>query len=280
MYNDSLKTISEIVNNIVNIDWISLLVAIAALITAIAALLTVREIRKQRESSYHPELHPSITDFHIYGVKAKDIYLPYDYYNHRIDDRKKSLFNEQILMKLYNVGLAAAKNVVYKWADNTDDWIKAINEVNKEGFFNITKDEKGRLLVINIPKYEIKHNHLLENQFSKKYYGFILPSSADKAYSNLVIPKCYLDLYITYICIIADFYTKDKPKNPKRIGEVDFPSLYLNITYEDLLGKAHAKSYKIDIDFNIMTHPLSLSEQETYFGSHDLITTEIKSNKK
>ena len=38
------------------VDVITLLTSIAALITAVAALLTLREMREQRRSAYHPEI--------------------------------------------------------------------------------------------------------------------------------------------------------------------------------------------------------------------------------
>ena len=47
-------------------NWISLITAIAALITASVTLITINEIRKQRQRSYHPDLDIANFDFYVY----------------------------------------------------------------------------------------------------------------------------------------------------------------------------------------------------------------------
>lgn len=47
-------------------DWINSIAAIAALITAIITFLTVVEIKKQREHSYHPDISVSNFEFYVY----------------------------------------------------------------------------------------------------------------------------------------------------------------------------------------------------------------------
>ena len=48
--------------------WLALLVNGATLITAVAALLAIREMKRQRESSYRPEL---ILDESTFSISAK-----------------------------------------------------------------------------------------------------------------------------------------------------------------------------------------------------------------
>lgn len=274
MNTDTLNTSCQALDTIGNIDWISLLVAIASLITAFAALFTIKELKKQREASYHPDLLPGMTNFYIYGTKINDTFLPENFYNKPIEMHKDKFIKEAVGLNLKNVGLAVAKNISYEWIDDTDKWIERINNVNKSGFFHVTKDKN--ILIINVSKYDKQYNHFISHQFRKDFIDFILPLKDEAKSTFISIPNCYLILYVVFISIIADFYTDKSEKKNKRIDDDKFPSLYFKIEYEDLQGKKHNKEFKIEIKFNMMFHPKSVDEKDNYFGNHLLVATEIK----
>lgn len=85
-----------------NVDWLSLGTLIATLITAIVTYLTVVEVKKQREASYHPEIYLGNQKVFFYGHKWKNTYLPFSYSTEEIsefdDERWRRSVNIDLLM--------------------------------------------------------------------------------------------------------------------------------------------------------------------------------------
>ena len=97
---------------------IASLTAIAALVTAIATILTAREIRKQREASYRPEL--AFLETRVYGY-ASDISggIPTTWSETEIADLKQSSWYD---LRLHNIGFDTAKNVEVSWDYPVSKW--------------------------------------------------------------------------------------------------------------------------------------------------------------
>src|SRR5580693_9238506 len=100
-------------------DIIGIFTGVATSGAAIATFLTVWEIKKQRESSYLPEIYIDTFTVRVYGGISTDKILSSKFKQVNNFDNEFQKIEEQvskfIKVKLQNVGLGAAKKVKFKW---------------------------------------------------------------------------------------------------------------------------------------------------------------------
>lgn len=124
-----------------NYDWFSILTLFGTFITAVVTLITVLEIKKQREASYHPELYLGNQSVVFYGHKVKGLFLPFRYSTER-QENIKDWYSHSISMDITNLGFAAAKAIEYEWSFDIELTFKTINKANSVGFFEAHLDRK------------------------------------------------------------------------------------------------------------------------------------------
>lgn len=219
-----------------NIDWLSLVALLATLITALATFWTVLEVKKQRETSYHPEIYLGNQTVHLYAHKWKDTYLPFSYSNDKVkefsDNDRKNFVN----LDLHNVGFAVAKAIDYEWMFDIQKIIEDIHKVNRVGFFHVHIDKD--FLEISAPQVEFNTTHLIANQIRKEAINYILPSFIEKTPTKILVPPSYIDLYLIYLSSALGYYSK-RTEGIKEVRTHDFdienfPSLNLKLSYKDL----------------------------------------------
>ena len=268
--------IQALTTNSINIDWLSAGTLIVTFITSCAALLTVRQVKKQRETSYFPELYLGNKLVTIYGEEYKNTFLPFKYLTEekREDDIRE--ISHEISLDVFNVGFAVAKAVEYSWSFDLNKIIDIIKIYNKSGFFHVFLDNA---LTITVPKLGYQHTHIVSNQIRKKNINYVLQSSIEKIPTQISIPESYLDLFILYACISLEiFESKKTDELTLKTYDIDFdnfPPLLIVITYNDLHGKKHTKNFKISPSLNTLTAAYSINNESEEFGSITLVTNEI-----
>ncbi|MES2284045.1 MAG: hypothetical protein V4547_00070 [Bacteroidota bacterium] len=256
-----------------NIDWFSSLTLIATLITALATLWTVREVKKQRETSYHPELYLGNQAVFFYGHKWEDKFLPFSYSTEEIKDGDDSSWSNSITIDLYNLGFAVSKAVEYKWDFDINEAIEQIHSTNRAKYFNVNY-QKG--LEISVPSIKYQQFHMVGNQLRKGNINYILPSSIEKIPAKIIVPSCYIDLYIIFLMNALGYYEEKKDDVQQRNIDLDnFPPLILTLTYKDLHGKTHSKKFKLQFSFSTITSPENLTNDRREYGQQLIVSSEI-----
>ncbi|MFW6272846.1 MAG: hypothetical protein ACOC2U_03605 [bacterium] len=233
-------------------DWISILAAIAALITAVVTLLTVREIKKQREHSYQPDL--DIANFNVYVYRYDNDEEDEDYNKNLIflfyskqklnDDTKIDGYNELVL-DVNNIGFGAAKTINWKWDFDFVAVKKLLNLSENEFKLEKEKDE----LNIEIPDLRIGWAYYLVEENETDYINFILPYSIENRENTFRLPNYFIDLFWLYKSkgVVSKTYDSDE----------NFPPLKLTMTYLNIDGKKFEKRFNIYLKFHHISHPFN-----------------------
>jgi len=227
-----------------NIDQIIALSAcLISLLVALATFLTVRQIAKQRRSSFKPELILARSTF-----TARNRTVPYRW-SFSIDEEKTDALvsdkpdesslkrNFHIAIPLLNIGLGAAKEVVIEWNFDIDRAIEIVNSIRQklllEGYIENTND------IISFHSNsgeESMHSWLGQKRNSLDY---VLASDPTIESETISVPPLYLELYCQYQACI--FKQNDSEK-------VEFPHLTAIMTHKDIGEIAHAAAFKLNFD--------------------------------
>jgi hypothetical protein len=246
-------------------DWISLFTAIAALITAIITLFTIREIKKQREHSYQPDLDIANFDVHVYKYdydeKEDDKDLIFLYYSKvRLNISEKLDGYNELLLDINNIGFGAAKEVNWKWSFDFFSAKDIINLSENEFEYDSEKEE----ISINIPNLKIEWTYLLYEEHDADCLNFILPYSIENRENTLRLPSYFIDLFWLYKSkgVVNQTYASDQ----------NFLPLKLLINYINIDGKKFEKHFDIHLRFHFISHPMT---KEKYVGKFrfDIVKT-------
>lgn len=258
------------------IDLFSLVTLVATFVTAIAALWTVLEVKKQRETSYHPEIYLGNQEIYFYGLKWKATFLPFSYSTEEIKEFNDIAWKNYINIDLHNVGFAVAKAIEYEWSFDIQTVIETIHKVNRVGFFHVHYD---KILEISAPQIEFKSSHMVTNQLRKNTVNYILPSSIEKIATKIHVPSCYIDLYLIFLSSALNYYSKkSETENEVKTHNIDlenFPQLNLKLAYKDLHGKKHSKLFGLRFSFNHLSSPENATETRREYGQQLFVATEI-----
>lgn len=230
-------------------DWISLITAFAALITALITLLTVLEIRKQREHSYQPDLDIANFDFYVYRYdkdeeddESEDLINLY-YSKDQLDEKDKiSGFNE-LLLDVSNTGFGAAKEVTWEWSF---DFISAQNAIKlSKNEFNF--HESDNEYIVKVPELKVDWIIMLDEDNATDYFNFVLPYSIENRKNTIRIPSYFIDLFWLY---------KSKDMMIEHLGEdQDFPPLKLYVSYANLDGKKFDRCFQMNLRYSYISNP-------------------------
>jgi hypothetical protein len=254
---------------------ILLLTLIATFITSIGTLRTVKEIKKQRETSYHPELYLGNQIIYFYSFPHNGANMPFGYSTKQLGDALKNFNYSENAIELHNVGFAVAKAIEYNWVFDFQAGLAKINKLNTSGFFHIYLE---KYLNISVTKHEFTRGYNHNTQFEKKFINYILPSSIQKSPVTIPMPIAYIDLYIIFHCYYAGYYGSAHANELiKRMNEDSegFPPIFLILSYKDLEGKNHKKQFKFHLEVGLSISPDTFSEKIQELGYHTFIVTEV-----
>ena len=223
-------------NFAMTIDQIIALVAsIGACLSAVAAFFTIRQVSKQTENSYRPELAISRTMFKS---------IPYSTSAGSIPDRwvKKEEESPNIrgpfTIPLHNVGLGAARDLKVQWSFPIEEATSKINELAQKSLTPIFYEYKNGQLFYKSD--EIDNGASLWKNQQEETIDFVLPASASKALTDLKVPHAFIKV------VSALVHFNSKSEDFESLDGI--PNLIANICYFDIGGKKYETKFTIKPD--------------------------------
>lgn len=215
------------------IEIISAVSGFAALLTAIIVFFTLIEMKRQRQSSYKPDLTFKPVHFSFSATFT-------DALQHKISSKKingdSNKAHYEPSTEIYNVGLGSAKNLCVTWRFDYQKAIKLIK--NAEGKFGLTISLENMLLQIKdkvVTWIEITYD-------LRQDIDYLLPASIANETARLLIPSSYVHLLSFYFI----FHVYKNPDENILFNFADFPELKMNTKFNDIGGKTYSKKYKIN----------------------------------
>jgi hypothetical protein len=205
---------------------------------------TLLEVKAQRESTYRPDLIIEQKDFVISSSPEGNYYKKSE-----TSSKKKAEvflidnFSEKFEFRIFNIGLATAKDVHATFTLDLSKSFSLIEKLNKK----VPEENQVNLkLEKNFLHFSGKKNsmHIIDNQLTSRL-NHILPVNILNDSAKIFFPAVILDIYTIYI---SHFWSAIKPKTYSEFPE--FPSIKLKLEYQDIGNKTHFKEFELNLKFN------------------------------
>lgn len=217
-----------------NDQIIALLASLGACFSAIATFLTVRQIAKQREASYRPELALSrvlveCTKDPIISGTMPTLWVP------KSEDGKADALSRTFSLPLRNIGLGPAKAVSVFWSFPFESVTKQVNDLAQKtlsaAYFTFEKE----LLSVDSENLG-KSTSMWVNQ-KQKTLDYVLPSAVHHEPVMLKLPHAYT------LIVSSLLYFSVRDKNRKSFPEI--PPLVAKIEFSDIGEVRHSAMFNI-----------------------------------
>lgn len=245
--------------------WIDRIIAIighlGTWIVAICVLLQLREMAKQRRSTYKPEI--VVARKEVYGLYRNEyeIIIPNDW---RDEKNKNESYKMQGLfynLSIYNIGFAAASNICISWDFDIDGMLERINHIiNKHDMKKIVLSLADNFLFIKSKK----GSSLIKCCRDFSSYDYLLPTNIDRNGLAVYLPPGFI------IMTALDFYVKCLDCQTESLF-TGSPYITLTIEYKDIEGNNYKKTFIGKIKYScIRTEPTKeLIGEEGFRGSFE-----------
>lgn len=215
-----------------NNEIIALLASLGACFSAIATFLTVRQIAKQREASYRPELAFS----RVLVECTKDLLTEGSIPTHWTPQERDKKINASLRdfsLPLRNIGLGTAKNVSISWSFPFESVTKQINETAQKtlsaAYFTFDKDS------LSIDSENLgKSTSMWINQ-KQMSLDYVLPAATTHEPVMLNLPHAYIQV----VSSLLYFSAKDKKFSP------EIPPLIAKVEFYDIGEAKHTSTFNI-----------------------------------
>lgn len=225
---------------------IEILAAIGTFISALVALYTLLEIKKQRKSTYKPEL---FLDSFFFELATNPFFVEEEKlmkFKNNVKGNKKSKKrkDESIYVNYYleNLGFGFAKLIECKWEF---DFEKAIKELKKIAPKNI---EWSQILEYTSMNFENgNHDSFNYNELKVQKIDFIAPDDKNSEKKSETFPHCIIKIYVYYLIFKHNLYFFEA-KNFHYEYFKSLPNIKLKLSYKDLNGELYRKSLILEIN--------------------------------
>lgn len=209
------------------------IVALATLALAFFGYRSVREMKKQRESAYMPEL-----------ILKKSNALQIDYKT--FDLHRKSNLD----IECYNIGLASAKYIAIKWNIKYSEFLDKFKKMDMKDIDLCINDDSISLSYPSSHTSSRKWHKTMSTEMVFSRCLYCLPIDVNKTPLYLSIPETYL--YLLSLLLYLNLYENN-------IGTLETPpDIHLNLEYQDIGNNTHIKEFLVR--FKITTH-ISIGEK-------------------
>jgi hypothetical protein len=219
----------------------SLSAAVAAMFAARGTFATVRQVQRQTEASYRPEL--TFSRVEVKGTASGEGWpIPSSWTANTLEssDRKdhKELSTFRFGMRLYNVGLAAATNIRVEWKYPIKDFTEKVNVAAQRRLIAAFYEFSSGQLSFKSELWGVKEFTISWDNEDNQSIDYLLPESVPTTSPQPVIwiPMTITQLVSAYIY----FTTAGEGK-----AEWDVPHLDVKISYRDIAGVEHLTSFKL-----------------------------------
>lgn len=224
---------------------VAMAASIGACMSAIAAFLTVRQISKQREASYRPELAISRTEFQCIPDPLGNKKIP-DTWIVKNDEtiEQKIDFLKSFSVPLRNVGLGAAKDINIEWSFPVEQLTSTVNKLAQKALIPAYFEYKNKSLEFKSDSLGASMS-MWGNQ-QKNKIDFVLPAPIDLVPVELILPHAYIQL----ISALIHFAAKSNDFNFLE----EIPKLTIELNYLDIGGKKHNSKFFIKINISMIAN--------------------------
>lgn len=229
-------------------EIINLLASIGTFISAIIALYTLIEVKKQRLSTYKPEI--LIKSFLVY-INKSPLFLESDepllfktdnFNEYKIDKNQSKEFEISCLYKIENLGFGLAKNIKVSWSFEMEKALKILEkELNEEFYFTQYKPLKYYFLNKNDDE-NFQISFINENKIIQTT-DYITPINVKEHTHYHTIPKDIVTIHFLYY-IFKNKLTRKISKTNYSVEFENFPQIKMRIEYYDLNNKKYINNYK------------------------------------
>lgn len=234
------------------ISFFAIVSSIATLAYAIIAFRTLYEIKKQRESTYQPEIVIEESILYINNCSSIDDKWEPNYSTKRdyiTPNNELSLEYKKPYINLYNIGLGAAKDVEVKFTFNIEEYEENIKKINRslkgtKDKFYLDTQGKGILfsecdkITHGLPNINPDINRL----------NHILPATTTKLSTMVYLP---LLPSVFFEATMRNFVNQNYLE--KKFIDPTFGDILIDITYLDINNKRHEKRLTLSCQFHLLS---------------------------
>lgn len=231
--------------------------AVGTLISALIYYYTLKEIRKQRETTYVPHVIIEEIPFIVKGIRKEEIVFPGLWDNNNIFSKeideynREKYYSSEFYLKTYNIGFGTAKKISGRFSYDADGFIENLNKLN-----SITESnkqifiDKGENFIefktMNKGLSYLNKSFLYKNE-DKRLINNILPININANFTPINIPKSFLELLNIQVHLIIS-----NSNNTKIDFELKKPELFFEYSYYDISNKLYYKKIRISIEFTTL----------------------------
>lgn len=244
---------NELLNELLkNKSLIEILAAVGTFISALIGLYTLFEIKKQRKSTYKPELF--LDSFYFELISNPFFVEKEGLMRFKINDKtkkKKEKVDEEdepnknpiyVNYTLENLGFGFAKLIECKWEF---DFNKAIKELKKIAPEDIIWDKLFEL--ITIERKDGFYDSFSPEDLKAQKIDFIAPHNRNKEKKTETFPHSIIKIYVYYLIFKYNLYLIEA-KNFHYEEFKSLPQIKLKLSYKDLNGEIYRKTLKLKLN--------------------------------
>lgn len=215
-------------------EWMTVIVAVASLVTALAALATILEMRRQRRSMYRPDF--ALLQFQIDAYRG-DKGRPYV---SNSSDPPPLDGLAGLYVPAVNVGLGSCKHLVLEWKYDVLEFARIIEQCDTDDEFGITYEDK-RLDIKGKSNEFLSSTHFLARQ-DEEVIPYVVPVSVQPTPIQLRLPFAYTTLYEVWLYLALEAFRK---KTSGRVLSDEPPPIRLVLSYQDIGDEQRNQEYEI-----------------------------------
>lgn len=208
---------------------------------AIANLLTLCEVRKQRQNTYLPEIGFLETRFDLWhgkmGLFTMASQKTYD---------PKTENHQPVYLKICNIGFGAAQMVKVAWTYDLAECVSAIKKVDTKDNLAI-RQEGDKLFVLYKANEGIGYRVSIEPH---DYRHFLLPYKDPADAVSFPLPMDYALLVQAWAHAFLAGQKKLYYERPFEECSAYLPPLKATLTYVDIAKKTHIRTLLVSPEFN------------------------------
>jgi hypothetical protein len=239
------------------IDWFSLITNLATLATAVAALLTIREMRAQRRSTYRPEIAFQRTPLNLFW--SNDEFLSAPLLCTSQQGKTSEGLDQVVFLEGRNVGLGAGTNLEANWHFDVNQAIYVLSKLDLQQNFKIWNDANGQIEFNNerkSPKLTVFRHAVLGHT------PYMLPIQISSEPIQIILPSAYVQMFCIWVYLHiqqSENKVNDHPRNPEEL-----PPLELLLSYSDIGGERYERRYTVRLELMLLLNEPNISKQAAW----------------
>lgn len=215
---------------------IALNASIAAALSAFATLATVRQISKQREASYRPELMFASKQF---SVRAQGGEGPADQWHEGGQaENGTAATHFQAGLNLINIGLGAAKHVRLGWDFPIQKMVNDTNNLAQRALASTYIDYED--LSFTIKRRDGSGETFMWKNQQTTLIDYVLPANASSLPPIIYLPSAYL------VLIELSLHFVHTAKNMEELPSI--PPLAVSLAYQDIGGREISATFELSFE--------------------------------